>query len=151
MGTKRKVAVIMGASQGIGAALVKAYRDRNYRVVPTARSIKPLSGDDVAVVSSDITDRSTAERVISEGMLRFGRIDTLFSNAGIFIAKPFSSTPRPITSRWWASTSPASFPFRTQNGTALLSLLRETTSGRCVALQSRSSSIPYEIFRRCSK
>jgi NAD(P)-dependent dehydrogenase (short-subunit alcohol dehydrogenase family) len=47
MGTEQKVAVITGASQGIGAALVKAYRDRNYRVVATARSIKPSNDDDV--------------------------------------------------------------------------------------------------------
>jgi NAD(P)-dependent dehydrogenase (short-subunit alcohol dehydrogenase family) len=83
--------VIIGASRGIGAALVKAYRDRNYRVVATARSMEPLSGDDVmVVVSGDIADRKTAERAISEGMARFGRIDTLVNNAGIFIAKPFT-------------------------------------------------------------
>ena len=90
MGIEQKVAVITGASQGIGAALVNAYRDRNYRVVATARSMAPLSGDDVVVVSGDITDRKTAERAISEGMARFGRIDTLVNNAGIFISKPFT-------------------------------------------------------------
>jgi NAD(P)-dependent dehydrogenase (short-subunit alcohol dehydrogenase family) len=90
MGIEQTVAVITGASQGIGAALVKAYRDRNYRVVATARSMKPLSGDDVVVVSGDIADRKTAERAISEGMARFGRIDTLVNNAGIFIVKPFT-------------------------------------------------------------
>ena len=68
-----------------GAALVKAYRDRNYRVVATARSMEPSSGDDVIVVSGDIADRKTAGRAISEGMARFGRIDTLVNNAGIFI------------------------------------------------------------------
>jgi len=90
VGIGSKVAVITGASQGIGAALVTAYRDRNYRVVATALSMEPLSGDDVVVVSGDITDRKTAERAISEGMARFGRIDTLVNNAGIFISKPFT-------------------------------------------------------------
>jgi NAD(P)-dependent dehydrogenase (short-subunit alcohol dehydrogenase family) len=90
MGIEQKVAVITGASQGIGAALVKAYRDRNYRVVATARSVKPLSDADVLVVPGDIADRKTAERTISEGMVRFGHIDTLVNNAGIFIAKPFT-------------------------------------------------------------
>jgi NAD(P)-dependent dehydrogenase (short-subunit alcohol dehydrogenase family) len=90
MRIERKVAVITGASQGIGAALVKAYRDRNYRVVATARSIKPSDDDDVLTVSGDIADRRTAERAISEGMSRFGRIDTLVNNAGIFISKPFT-------------------------------------------------------------
>ncbi len=90
MGTERKVAVITGASQGIGGALVKAYRDRNYRVVATARSMKPSSDDDILTVSGDIADRKTAERVISAGVDRFGRIDTLVNNAGIFVAKPLT-------------------------------------------------------------
>lgn len=90
MGTEQKVAVITGASQGIGAALVKAYRGRQYRVVATARSIKPSNDESVLAVPGDIVDRKTAERAISEGMARFGRIDTLVNNAGIFIAKPFT-------------------------------------------------------------
>jgi NAD(P)-dependent dehydrogenase (short-subunit alcohol dehydrogenase family) len=90
MSIERKVAVITGASQGIGAALVKAYRDRNYRVIATARSIKPSNDADILVVPGDIADRKTAERAISEGVARFGRIDTLVNNAGIFIAKPFT-------------------------------------------------------------
>ena len=90
MGTDQKVAVITGASQGIGATLVRAYRDRNYRVVATARSIRPSDDDQVLTVPGDIADRKTAERAISEGVARFGRIDTLINNAGIFIAKPFA-------------------------------------------------------------
>lgn len=90
MGIEQKVAVITGASQGIGAALVKAYRDRNYRVVAISRSIQPSDDDAVLTISGDIADRKTAERAIIEGMTRFGRIDTLINNAGIFIAKPFT-------------------------------------------------------------
>ncbi|WP_414587315.1 SDR family NAD(P)-dependent oxidoreductase [Scytonema sp. PCC 10023] len=90
MSTEQKVAVITGASQGIGAALVKAYRDRNYRVVATSRSIEPSDDDAILAVPGDIADRKTAERAISEGVSRFGRIDTLINNAGIFIAKPFT-------------------------------------------------------------
>ena len=90
MRTDRKVAFITGASRGIGAALVKAYRDRNYHVVATARSVKPSSDDEVLAVPGDIADQKTAERAISEGVARFGRIDTLVNNAGIFIAKPFT-------------------------------------------------------------
>ena len=90
MGKEQKVAVITGASQGIGAALVKAYRDRNYRVVATARSIKPSNDDGVLAVAGDIADPKTAEHVIAEAMGRFGRIDTLVNNAGIFLAKPFT-------------------------------------------------------------
>ena len=90
MATEQKVAVITGASQGIGEALVKAYRDRNYRVVATARSIKDSSDPNVLAIRGDIGDRATAERAISQGLARFGRIDTLINNAGIFIAKPFT-------------------------------------------------------------
>jgi NAD(P)-dependent dehydrogenase (short-subunit alcohol dehydrogenase family) len=90
MSGESKVAVITGASQGIGAALVKAYRDRGYGVVATARSITSANDDQVLAVPGDITDRKTAGRAISEGLARFGRIDTLINNAGIFIAKPFT-------------------------------------------------------------
>jgi NAD(P)-dependent dehydrogenase (short-subunit alcohol dehydrogenase family) len=90
MATEGKVAIITGASQGIGAALVEAYRARDYRVVATARSIKQPDDADIAAVSGDIGERRTAERTVAEAMARFGRIDTLVNNAGIFIAKPFT-------------------------------------------------------------
>ncbi|HTG07991.1 MAG TPA: SDR family oxidoreductase [Bradyrhizobium sp.] len=89
MGAEQKVVVITGASQGIGADLVRAYRDRNYRVVANSRSIKPSSDPDILVVAGDITDPATARRIVSQSLARFGRIDTLVNNAGIFIAKPF--------------------------------------------------------------
>jgi NAD(P)-dependent dehydrogenase (short-subunit alcohol dehydrogenase family) len=90
MGIEQKVAVITGASRGIGAALVRAYQDRNYRIVATARSISPAKDTDVVVVQGDIAERKTAERVIADGLERFGRIDTLINNAGILISKPFT-------------------------------------------------------------
>ena len=64
MRANRKVAVITGASRGIGAALVKAYRDRNYHVVATARSVEPSSDDEVLAVPGDIADRKTAVRTM---------------------------------------------------------------------------------------
>jgi NAD(P)-dependent dehydrogenase (short-subunit alcohol dehydrogenase family) len=90
MGSKQKVAIITGASQGIGAALVTAYRDLDFRVVATARSMQPSADDNILVVSGDIADQVVAERVVGAAMERFGRIDTLVNNAGIFISKPFS-------------------------------------------------------------
>jgi NAD(P)-dependent dehydrogenase (short-subunit alcohol dehydrogenase family) len=91
MSTSNKVVVVTGASQGIGAEVVKAFRERGYRVVATARSIKPSEDPNILTVAGDIGDPETARRVISEGVARFGRIDTLVNNAGIFIAKPFTS------------------------------------------------------------
>jgi NAD(P)-dependent dehydrogenase (short-subunit alcohol dehydrogenase family) len=90
MATDAKVAIITGASQGIGAGLVQAYRDRNYRVIATARSIKQGADPDVLAVAGDIADPTTAERIVQQGLERFGRIDTLVNNAGVFLAKPFT-------------------------------------------------------------
>ncbi|MET9669299.1 SDR family oxidoreductase [Streptomyces sp. NPDC006475] len=86
----QKVAVITGASQGIGAGLVTAYRKLGYSVIATSRSIAESDDPGVVTVQGDISDRATAERVITEGVARFGRIDTLINNAGVFIAKPFT-------------------------------------------------------------
>jgi NAD(P)-dependent dehydrogenase (short-subunit alcohol dehydrogenase family) len=89
MDPAQKVAVVTGASQGIGAAVVAAYRQRHYRVVATALSMQSSDDRDIVTVSGDIADRATAERAVSEARERFGRIDTLVNNAGIFVAKPF--------------------------------------------------------------
>jgi len=91
MSTSQKVVVVTGASQGIGAEVVKAFRELDYRVVATARSIKPSEDPNILTVAGDIADPETARRVISEAVTRFGRIDTLVNNAGVFIAKPFTS------------------------------------------------------------
>ena len=91
MSTSQKVVVVTGASQGIGAETVKAFRKLDYRIVATARSIKPSEDPNIVTVAGDIADPATARRVIAEGVARFGRIDTLVNNAGIFIAKPFTS------------------------------------------------------------
>ncbi|WP_406387479.1 SDR family NAD(P)-dependent oxidoreductase [Streptomyces sp. NBC_00887] len=86
----QKVAVITGASQGIGAGIVAAYRELGYGVVATSRSITASQDPDVVTVRGDISDPATAERVIAAGIERFGRIDTLVNNAGVFISKPFT-------------------------------------------------------------
>ncbi|WP_233854557.1 SDR family NAD(P)-dependent oxidoreductase [Paraburkholderia sp. HD33-4] len=90
MSTSQKVVVVTGASQGIGAEVVKAFRRLDYRIVATARSIKPSDDPNILSVAGDIGDPATAQRVISEGVARFGRIDTLVNNAGIYIGKPFT-------------------------------------------------------------
>ncbi len=91
MSNSKKVIVITGASQGLGAGMVKAFRDLDYRVVATSRSIKPSTDPDILTVAGDIGAPAIAERVIREAIARFGRIDTLVNNAGIFVAKPFTS------------------------------------------------------------
>ena len=88
--TTQKVAVVTGASQGIGAALVQEFRKRGYAVVANSRSIKPSEDPGVLTVQGDIGDPAVAEAVLSQGLREFGRIDTLVNNAGVFIAKPFT-------------------------------------------------------------
>jgi len=90
MSIEQKVVIITGASQGIGAGLVRAYRDRNYRVIASSRSIKASSDTDILAVPGDISKPETAERIVREGLERFGRIDSLVNNAGVFVAKPFT-------------------------------------------------------------
>jgi NAD(P)-dependent dehydrogenase (short-subunit alcohol dehydrogenase family) len=88
-----KVAVITGASRGIGAGLVKGFREIGFGVVANSRSIsKSDVADDPAIliVDGDIAGPDTAERIFSAAIKRFGRIDTLVNNAGIFIAKSFT-------------------------------------------------------------
>jgi NAD(P)-dependent dehydrogenase (short-subunit alcohol dehydrogenase family) len=85
-----KVAVITGAFEGIGAGLVAGYRGRGWAVAATARIIKPSEDPEVLTVEGDIADPATAEKITGAALDRFGRIDTLVNNAGVFIAKPFT-------------------------------------------------------------
>ncbi|CAM5595244.1 MULTISPECIES: SDR family NAD(P)-dependent oxidoreductase [Streptomyces] len=86
----QKVAIVTGASQGIGAAVVEGYRKLGYAVVATSRTIAPSDDPAVLTVQGDIADPATAERVVTAAIERFGRIDTVVNNAGIFVAKPFT-------------------------------------------------------------
>jgi NAD(P)-dependent dehydrogenase (short-subunit alcohol dehydrogenase family) len=91
MSGEPKVAIITGASQGIGAGLVTGFRERGYRVLANSRSIKPdaFGDQDVPTVDGDIADPRTAERVVAATIDRFGRVDTLVNNAGAFLSRPF--------------------------------------------------------------
>ncbi len=84
-----KVAIVTGASQGIGAGIAQAFRRAGYAVVATSRSIESSDPAFIAV-PGDISEPETAERVVQQALERFGRIDTLVNDAGIFIGKPFT-------------------------------------------------------------
>ena len=86
----QKVVIITGGSQGIGAGIVAGYRKRGWAVVANARRIKGSDDSDFVVVEGDISQPETADRVIGTTLERFGRIDTLINDAGIFISKPFT-------------------------------------------------------------
>ena len=90
MPDSQKVAIITGASQGIGAGLVAAFRHAGYAVVGTSRSIRPSDESGYLTVRGDISEAKTAKRVAEQTLDRFGRIDSLINDAGIFISKPFT-------------------------------------------------------------
>ncbi len=92
MGSSQKVAIVTGASRGIGGSLVNGFREIGYSVVANSRSIDAGDyADDpkVLAVAGDIALPETAERIVRAAVERFGRVDTLVNNAGVFIPKPF--------------------------------------------------------------
>lgn len=93
MTTKRKTIIVTGASQGIGAGIANLFLDRGYNVVGTSRRISDQSdlrrSDNLALVDGDIGLASTAELIVGTALKRFGSVDALVNNAGIFFAKPF--------------------------------------------------------------
>jgi NAD(P)-dependent dehydrogenase (short-subunit alcohol dehydrogenase family) len=86
----QKVAIVTGASQGIGAALVPAYRKLGYAVVASSRSIGPSGDPEVLSVPADISQPGAGAHIVEQALARFGRIDTVVNNAGVFAAKPFT-------------------------------------------------------------
>ena len=87
---EQRVAVVTGGSQGIGAGLVAAYRGQGWAVVANSRTIKPSGDRDLLAVPGDVSETATTDRIIGGALERFGRIDTLINNAGVFMSKPFT-------------------------------------------------------------
>jgi NAD(P)-dependent dehydrogenase (short-subunit alcohol dehydrogenase family) len=90
MDNTQKVAVVTGASQGIGEGLVTAYRKLGYAVVANSRSIERSGDPMIVTVAGDIAAPGTGTRIIQAALAEFGRVDTLVNNAGVFVAKPFT-------------------------------------------------------------
>jgi NAD(P)-dependent dehydrogenase (short-subunit alcohol dehydrogenase family) len=94
MASNQKLVIVTGASQGIGAGVAQSFIDRDYNVVANSRNIakaNPFAASaNVALVDGDIADPRTAAKIVDTAVSRFGRIDVLVNNAGIFIPKPFT-------------------------------------------------------------
>jgi len=86
----QKVVIVTGGSQGIGAGIVDGYREQGWAVVSNALTIKPSDDPAVLTVEGDISKPETADRIMTEALARFGRVDTLVNNAGLFFSKPFT-------------------------------------------------------------
>jgi NAD(P)-dependent dehydrogenase (short-subunit alcohol dehydrogenase family) len=87
---RQRVAIITGGSQGIGAGLVDGYRQRGWAVVANSLTIKPADDPDVATVAGDVSAPATARAIIDAALDRFGHVDSLVNNAGVFMSKPFT-------------------------------------------------------------
>jgi NAD(P)-dependent dehydrogenase (short-subunit alcohol dehydrogenase family) len=109
-----KVAIITGASQGIGAGLTRAYRELGYIVIATARLIERSEDSGIVTIGGDIADPETAQGVVGEALERFGRIDTLINKTtlGSTSASLSRITPSRISTPWSPSTSLVSFTSR---------------------------------------
>ncbi|QOZ07579.1 SDR family NAD(P)-dependent oxidoreductase [Bradyrhizobium sp. CCBAU 51765] len=90
MSNSEKVAVVTGASRGIGAGIVEKFLDNGYRVVACSRNITSSGRPDLVEVAGDVSRPETARLVIQAARERFGRLDTLINNAGAFLSKPFT-------------------------------------------------------------
>jgi NAD(P)-dependent dehydrogenase (short-subunit alcohol dehydrogenase family) len=94
MTNTQKTAIVTGASQGIGAGLVEAFVKRGYNVVANSRNIAKTNpfpaSSNLVLIGGDVGDPKTAANIVETAVSRFGRIDVLVNNAGIFIPKPFT-------------------------------------------------------------
>jgi NAD(P)-dependent dehydrogenase (short-subunit alcohol dehydrogenase family) len=143
MSIERKVALVTGASQGIGAGIVKAFVERGFNVVASSRKVtasaEVAASDHVALVDGDIGQPATAARVIEAALSRFRSIDVLVNNAGIFFNKPFTAyTAEDFRSL--VSTNLEGFLYLTQ--LAVKQMLAQKTGGSVVTITAALAANP---------
>jgi len=135
MTTKQKTIIVTGASQGIGAAVANLFLDRGYNVVGNSRKISQKNelqrSDKLALVDGDIGLASTAGKIVGTAVERFGSVDALVNNAGIFFTKPFTEyTPEDF--RALSSTNLDGFIHTTQS--AVTQMLSQKSGGSVVSI-----------------
>ena len=143
MSIERKVALVTGASQGIGAGVVKAFVERGFNVVANSRKVthstEVAASDRVALVDGDIGQPATAASVVETALSRFQSIDVLVNNAGIFFTKPFTEyTAEDIRSL--VSTNLKGFLYLTQ--LAVKQMLAQRTGGSIVTITAALARNP---------
>src|SRR5215472_2558169 len=143
MSSQRKTALVTGASQGIGAGIVNAFVERGFNVVANSRKVtqstEVAASDRVALVDGHIGEPATAARVIETALARFGSIDVLVNNAGIFFTKPFTEyTAEDFRSL--VSTNLEGFLYVTQR--AVNQMLAQKTGGSIVTITAALARNP---------
>ena len=143
MSSQWKTAVVTGASQGIGAGLVKAFVERSYNVVANSRKVtqstEVAASDHVALVDGHIGEQATAAKIVETALARFQSIDALVNNAGIFFTKPFTDyTAEDFKSL--VSTNLEGFLYVTQ--LAIQQMLAQKTGGSIVTITAAMARNP---------
>jgi len=136
------VAIVTGASSGIGLGLTQALLAQHYRVVGTSRTISKSSvlkaSNNLILVDGDISKRATAVKVAEAAISKFGRIDVLVNNAGIFMSKPFTEYTEEDFAMMIA-TNVASFFFMTQQ---VIPQMRKQRQGHVVSMSTTLTDQP---------
>ncbi len=143
MNGPRKIAIVTGASQGIGAGLVRAFLENGFNVVANSRkatqSSEVSASDRVALVDGHIGEPATAARVVETALARFGSIDALVNNAGIFFTKPFTDYTADDF-RSLVSTNLEGFLYLTQ--LSVKQMLAQRTGGSIVTITAALARNP---------
>src|SRR6516162_4906259 len=143
MSDPRKTAIVTGASQGIGAGIVKAFVERGFNVVANSRKVtqstEVAASDYGALLDGDIGTPATAVRIVETALARFGSIDALVNNAGIFFTKPFTEyTAEDFKAL--VSTNLEGFLYITQ--LAIKQMLAQRTGGSIVTITAALARNP---------
>jgi NAD(P)-dependent dehydrogenase (short-subunit alcohol dehydrogenase family) len=146
MSTPTKTAIVTGASQGIGAGLVKAFVERGFNVVASSRKVTRSTeigaSNQVALVDGNIGEPATAARIVETALARFQSIDVLVNNAGIFFTKPFTEyTAEDFRSL--VSTNVEGFLYITQ--LAVKQMLAQKTGGSIVTITAALARNPIRV------
>ena len=143
MPNEPKTAIVTGASQGIGAGIVKTFLERGYSVVATSRDMTKsgafVASDRLAMVDGDIGESATAARIVDVAMSKFRSIDALINNAGIFFAKPFTDYSAEDF-KSLASTNLEGFIYITQR--AIKQMVAQKSGGSIVSITTTLAKHP---------
>ena len=143
MTNAQKTAIVTGASQGIGAGVVEAFLKRGYSVVATSRNITSASpfptSPNLALVDGDIGDPNTSKKIVESAISKFGSVDALVNNAGIYFSKPFTDYTRDDL-RSLISVNIEGFVFVTQF--AIRQMLAQKSGGSIVNISAAQVNHP---------